>query len=1755
MQALDKKHNGSFPCMPLGSGTGGTASSAPLSGARAGTPGSECWDSLSYLESAFHHGFMRSRLKTGDFVYHENARVTRALDEFCDVDAMHQSKGPIILMGESGVGKSTFLANWLVRRKKMFQNWQSSYPEFIFHHVVGCSRQSLYVSNLLERILREIKEHFELNKEIPEVEERLSWQFPRFLEAASKKGRIIVIIDGLQRLRTTDGESILKWMPLAFPPNVRLIFSGTVGSPATNNLHLATNLVDGHALPNRPGIQIIDQFERPSMNAQLIERIKLEANRRNWTILTVPSLLEEERVHLVKKFLQKYPPSRVVQDQKPASDDVSTPTSLLAAHGLQMFDLQQRAIVSVPMSASPQFLETILTAIAWGVNEGFNIHSLFSEWLTTDSYGQLLEAILRTMEVGHTPNEQTTADARQFLRENRSTVAADGSLSPQRRNTGLNGGDHLIHDTTPNGSLAIPEFSKSIQSSLELRFGEISSPDNSNGRRELQRRQSQHETTEVFVRSLGARSADRKKSIIDVAALPGIDGHRAQSSASDISSQIATSSTAHTAALNPSQHAPSRAPPPVANPASTCDKILSRKNIASMPPYLTGGLYVRPLGDLLGRALSLLYVSRHGLLERELKFILNAVVNEARQNAAPSQKLHRKSSFGNVKNLSTESVTAFTEADWKALLRAFKGLGILFVQDVLVLPICKEALRDGVWWRYIGSERAEQQYHQWLIRFFRIHPTTFRRVEELPWHLKRCYQWDSLCAVLVNLPMFQLLYTANYKVELFGYWRLLIDGPLPLYSATDTTTELVYSTVFDVVKEYGRSVEEWYKSAKPTTKAFTAMVQLVTKFMYEFSVYYQGFLPTFNHAPFDLTKMHADGFTFAEDLPHVQQITTSSSAMNAAAASSGGGLPPNATTSSMGMTAASAAATALTTALDAFLTLNQQTATNVVQKDKESNGNWFYYYQRWIWIHYPWLALGKEIVLREPHVDVVLPGRGSKMSGGGQATTQLTIATGDPSLSLLSSSGVASDMGDDEGQCDANTTPAGVAGPGTVSQQSASDSRAQQFEVRFWDVKKSLFDPVHQQPKGSMSPTKVRALQNSSVLSGGTPSMKTERLISPENLFRKKSTYAAVKNVLASSVRTLPGTFSASTPALPALPESGRQPTFLTDALPEDKNPLSLDGGALHNTSLSKPGPLSSLGARDMALLRQMTRAESVGTLTTAFGLPAHFQDYPQSEWDMRKSYNYELLLKLQTLYDNAKLEVKKKQSHLQAVKHKISETHKRYELAMRECEMAKNAIDEMHARMDKIEHMLKQIDRQEKTHRKLLRSCEVFPPTDSSHFETIKKEFKLLQMKLKDLVEEKKALQIKKSHLQSVEVPILQREINRNKELMSAVVDKLERAREKIAHDQSSTDKLYQRRMELIENVRSTSSKSATPAEASTLESEVIAVAQHTASASTRSLAAKVALQQCESMCEKIQKATGYSKLEQILEKFVSREELNRSFEEQAKVYDARLNQIKLHHAELEQQLKELEMSNAVVTVEDPRLLEEKLRVAEVELARTERTQSVLLTTSKEVIAGASRIVKLMGITSCRMPHQNAIPAMQLWPPPVRSEDSAMSSEFEALKAKDIANLLQICQDRASRLIDVIQGGRVDPDANFSTTGEPGGRTRRTKEMGGGAKPGGRGKRGSRVAVRIEKATRERGSLLGVAVPDPAIIGGEDHFGSIDVSISVRGPLGTHELDEDDKNLDVLTRDAIKVASKAKTSQKKRAKDPAAGVDTDFHE
>ena len=85
--------------------------------------------------------------------------------------------------------------------------------------------------------MKGLKEYFNLTSTtISRDENKLCWQFPRLLSMASRKGRVIIFIDGIQKLKMIDDANLnhstnngtthssnLRWLPTTFPGNVRVI--------------------------------------------------------------------------------------------------------------------------------------------------------------------------------------------------------------------------------------------------------------------------------------------------------------------------------------------------------------------------------------------------------------------------------------------------------------------------------------------------------------------------------------------------------------------------------------------------------------------------------------------------------------------------------------------------------------------------------------------------------------------------------------------------------------------------------------------------------------------------------------------------------------------------------------------------------------------------------------------------------------------------------------------------------------------------------------------------------------------------------------------------------------------------------------------------------------------------------------------------------------------------------------------------------------------------------------------------------------------------------------------------------------------------------------------------------------------------------------------------------------------------------------------------------------------------------------------
>ncbi|GLD96030.1 hypothetical protein PINS_up004708 [Pythium insidiosum] len=196
-------------------------------------------------ENATHLAFARSR--KDDFVYAASSQYLRVLNDHCAAEpsaagaATSEHAPPLlVVVGQPGDGKSALLAHWAASRRR--ESEAADGHEFIYEHYSGCSFDSIKLSLLLFRFMNQIKATFGLRDfELPHEhdEERLKFSFARCLEAAvgrssqlraaagAKRKRIVLIVDGIDCVRTEDGGDSLSWLPMAFPAGVRIIVSAT----------------------------------------------------------------------------------------------------------------------------------------------------------------------------------------------------------------------------------------------------------------------------------------------------------------------------------------------------------------------------------------------------------------------------------------------------------------------------------------------------------------------------------------------------------------------------------------------------------------------------------------------------------------------------------------------------------------------------------------------------------------------------------------------------------------------------------------------------------------------------------------------------------------------------------------------------------------------------------------------------------------------------------------------------------------------------------------------------------------------------------------------------------------------------------------------------------------------------------------------------------------------------------------------------------------------------------------------------------------------------------------------------------------------------------------------------------------------------------------------------------------------------------------------------------------------------------------
>lgn len=171
-------------------------------------------------EAQDHEAFAEIRRRT----YIGRADYFQALDRHAAGDG-----SPLVLLGDSGSGKSALLANWI-------EHWRKAHPQdFIFQHYIGGTSDSADHWRLMTRLISEIKHWSDDPDPVPTSHDDLLRDFPLWLakaraRAEHKNIRFILVFDALNQLTDQDHARLLGWLPEhPFAGPLRLIVSAMPG--------------------------------------------------------------------------------------------------------------------------------------------------------------------------------------------------------------------------------------------------------------------------------------------------------------------------------------------------------------------------------------------------------------------------------------------------------------------------------------------------------------------------------------------------------------------------------------------------------------------------------------------------------------------------------------------------------------------------------------------------------------------------------------------------------------------------------------------------------------------------------------------------------------------------------------------------------------------------------------------------------------------------------------------------------------------------------------------------------------------------------------------------------------------------------------------------------------------------------------------------------------------------------------------------------------------------------------------------------------------------------------------------------------------------------------------------------------------------------------------------------------------------------------------------------------------------------------
>lgn len=208
-------------------------------------------DSLSVLERE--RNIQRAYLHSRTEVYIPRKENFEVLDDFL----INPEQSHFVVTGESGIGKSSLMANWIMRH-------QEDTDRNVVYHFVGASNIQGNYQQIALRLSREISDIYNLSTSMFLDSKKPEDILQDCVYSVAGKMPLVIVLDGINQIADENGAKLLNWLPQA-PKNVKFLFS-TLNDDIT-----------------------MEPF-----------------HNRNYPVYTIHSLDAEQKKELVGKYLRKY---------------------------------------------------------------------------------------------------------------------------------------------------------------------------------------------------------------------------------------------------------------------------------------------------------------------------------------------------------------------------------------------------------------------------------------------------------------------------------------------------------------------------------------------------------------------------------------------------------------------------------------------------------------------------------------------------------------------------------------------------------------------------------------------------------------------------------------------------------------------------------------------------------------------------------------------------------------------------------------------------------------------------------------------------------------------------------------------------------------------------------------------------------------------------------------------------------------------------------------------------------------------------------------------------------------------------------------------------------------------------------------------------------------------------------------------------------------------------------------------------------